>query len=119
MLYFAISPSAINPHCGGGPASALACLPQVGIQLGAGAISFSATVCPLQSFVRSAGAVPAEKTAGSWEILKKNKGGRGRDVEEKMVDGRTDGHKDDEGGGDGGGGGPSRIAYRWRCERGL
>lgn len=52
MLYLAISPSAINPHRCALEASTLSCLPQVGIQLGAGAISFSATACPLQSFMK-------------------------------------------------------------------
>lgn len=52
MFYFAVFPSAINPHCCALEASALACLPQVGIQLGAGAISFTATVRPPQSFVK-------------------------------------------------------------------
>lgn len=52
VFYFAVSPSAINPHCCALEASALACLPQVGIQLGAGAISFTATVRPPQSFVK-------------------------------------------------------------------
>lgn len=71
VFYFAVFPAAINPHCCALEASALACLPQVGIQLGAGAISFSATVCPPQSFVKNAGAVPLEKTVHSWEIEKK------------------------------------------------
>lgn len=53
MLYFAISPSAINPHCCSPEApTSPARFPQVGIQLGAGAISFSATACPPQSFVK-------------------------------------------------------------------
>lgn len=71
MFYFAVSPSAINPHCCALEASALACLPQVGIQLGAGAVSFNATVRPPQSFVKNAVAVPVEKTVDSWEIKKK------------------------------------------------
>lgn len=75
MLYFAISPSAINPHCGARLASALACLPQVGIQLGAGAISFSATVCPLQSFVKKKKrrSRPSGENRGLVGNIKKNK----------------------------------------------
>lgn len=87
MLYFAISPSAINPHCGARPASALACLPQVGIQLGAGAISFSATVCPPQSFVKKAPELSRRRKQWARGKYKKNKGRRGRDMEKKMVDG--------------------------------
>lgn len=52
VLYLAISPSAINPHRCALEASTLSWLPQVGIQLGAGAISFSATACPPQSFMK-------------------------------------------------------------------
>lgn len=79
MLYFAISPSAINPHCGARPASALACLPQVGIQLGAGAISFSATVCPPQSFVKKRRSCPAGENSGLVGNIKKKKKGQERE----------------------------------------
>lgn len=63
--------------------------PQVGIQLGAGAISFSATACLPQSFVKkkekkeikkNVRAVPLEKIADSWErYIKKNKEREERD----------------------------------------
>lgn len=92
MFYFAVSLSAINPHCCALEASALACFPQVGIQLGAGAISFSATVCPPQSFVKNAGAVPVEKTVDSWEIYiqkKEEKGGRETEENSKAMSTKT------------------------------
>lgn len=73
MFYFAVSPSAINSHCCALEASAPACLPQVGIQLGVGAISFGATACPLQSFVKKRWSCPSGENSGLLGNIKKRR----------------------------------------------
>lgn len=74
MFYFSVSASAINPHCCALEASTLTRSPQVGIRLGAGAISFCVTVPPPQSFIKKQTLdQPQQRTHYSGLLVNRNR----------------------------------------------